>query len=166
MSTIGSQIGLGASMVGVSTAIGKAIAKSGLPPLQKAVIIAGGSLIGGYGHSIFSAINRNSANIENKSINSNISKFIDDSSLSPLETRIYDIQGISITCLGLLFILTIQIGFKLYLKENIKLNLGIKLNNTLWYYRNKRINLNKKMSVIYIYNIGYINNRIVFIGLC
>ena len=32
LNTIGSQIGLGATMVGVSAAVGKAIAKSGMPP--------------------------------------------------------------------------------------------------------------------------------------
>jgi hypothetical protein len=35
MSTIGSQLGLGGTMVGLATAVGKVIAKSGMPPLQK-----------------------------------------------------------------------------------------------------------------------------------
>jgi hypothetical protein len=35
LQTIGSQIGLGATMVGIATAVSKAVVKSGMPPLQK-----------------------------------------------------------------------------------------------------------------------------------
>ena len=41
MQTIGSQIGLGASIVGIGTAVGKGITKSAMPFLQKAGIIVG-----------------------------------------------------------------------------------------------------------------------------
>ena len=136
MGAIGSQFGLSATMVGVSIAIGKAVAKSGIPPLQKAGVIARGALIGGFGHWMTSAINRNNVNKESISnSNTNVSNFIDNSHTSPLETILYDVQSISITCLGLVFILGIQIVFKLYLKDAIKLNLfpllGIKINNNL-----------------------------------
>lgn len=47
MQTVGSNIGLGASIAGVSTAVGKTIAKSSIPPLQKAAIVADGGLLGG-----------------------------------------------------------------------------------------------------------------------
>ena len=63
-------------------------------------------------------------------------------------------HALSVTCLSLIVILVIQIIYKLYLKDNIKLNLtsilGAKLSKTIEYYINKMITLNKKMSVIYI----------------
>jgi hypothetical protein len=52
MQTIGSQIGLGASIVGIGAAVGKGVAKSAMPPLQKAGIIVGSSLIAGLGNYI------------------------------------------------------------------------------------------------------------------
>ena len=59
MNTIGSQIGLGATMVGVGTAVGKAVSKASLPPLQKAGFIVGSALVAGVGHSWISSVNRN-----------------------------------------------------------------------------------------------------------
>ena len=43
ISTVRSNIGLGGTMVGVGTTIGKSTAKSGIPLLQKAVIVLAGS---------------------------------------------------------------------------------------------------------------------------
>lgn len=42
INSVGSQVGLGASIVGVYAAIGKSITKSSIPPVQKAIIIVGG----------------------------------------------------------------------------------------------------------------------------
>jgi hypothetical protein len=154
LNTIGSNLGLGASMAGVGSAIAKGIAKSSIPPLQKAGIIFAGAVSGGFAHSIFTTINRkNISNVPNN-IHSNINKFIDDSSSSSLQTLLFDIEGLNITCLSLIILLVIQIIFKLHLKDNITLKfsgrLGEKFNNSLEYYINKIISLNKKMSTIYI----------------
>lgn len=161
MNTIGSQVGLGATMAGVSTAVAKGIAKSSMPPVQKIGAIIGGAVIGGFSHSIITGINRNAIYLENASsynksnnIGSNISKLIDDSLSSPLQTLLFDIEGLNITCLSLVIILSIQIIFKFYLKDSVNLNLssllGSNLNNNLQIYINKIISLNKKMSVVYI----------------
>jgi len=184
LSTIGSQIGLGATIVGIGGAVGKAIAKSSLPPVQKAGVIIGGALISGFGHSVITAINRNTisansanivatatnvttntatttssvtntgATISTGDINSYISKFMDDSNISPMQELLFDIYGLNATCLSLILILIIQIMFKLYLNNNIKLNLvnilGTNINNSLEYYINKIILFNKNMSIIYI----------------
>jgi hypothetical protein len=159
LNTIGSQVGLGATMAGVGTAVGKVIAKSSMPPVQKAGIVIGGAVIAGFGHSIISTINRTSISSENTSLVkdniTSVNKLIDDSSsFSALEVLLYDIQGVSITCLSLMFILIIQIAFKLHFKDNVKLNLsnilGVSNNNKLEYYLNKIIYLNKKMSSVYI----------------
>ena len=55
MSTIGSQWGLGATIVGVSTAVGKAVAKNGIPPIQKASLILASGVVVCMGHSVISA---------------------------------------------------------------------------------------------------------------
>jgi hypothetical protein len=58
LNTIGSNIGLGASMAGIASAISKGIAKSSIPPLQKAGIIIAGAISGGFAHSIITTVNR------------------------------------------------------------------------------------------------------------
>lgn len=167
MQTVGSQIGLGASIVGIGTAVGKGIAKSAMPPLQKAGIIVGSSLITGLGHSVISNVNRNKVLHYNTSIRSTTSSnstndvlnnFIDNTtSSSPIENLLFDIGALNYTCLSLVIILIIQILFKFYLKDSICLNLsnllGTNINNKLEYYLNLIIKLNRKMSFIYIWLI-------------
>jgi hypothetical protein len=155
LNTIGSNIGLGASMAGIASAIAKGIAKSSIPPLQKAGIIMAGAVSGGFAHSIITTVNRkNVSNVHDDYIHSNINKLVDDSSSSSLQTLLFDIEGLNITCLSLIILLIIQIIFKLHLKDNITLKfsstLGKKINSNLEYYINKIISLNKKMSTIYI----------------
>lgn len=167
MNTIGSNVGLGATMAGIATAVGNTIAKSSLPPLQKTGIVLGASMIGGLFHSKITTINRNkileenvkdsvNSNSGNSNINDlNISKLIDDNTLSsPLQDLLLNLELTTYVCIGMLIFLTIQILFKIHFKDNIKLNLssflGDKFNNTLEYYINKIIGLNKKMSTIYI----------------
>ncbi len=181
MSTIGSQLGLGASIAGIGTAVAKGIIKSSMPPLQKASVIVASSLITGLGHSVISNINKNnaikedvsnaSANISSSNnINSDINKFINDNnsdinkfinsnneSTSPLENLLFDIESLNYICLSLVIILIIQIVFKFFFQKNVTLNLsklfGININNFLEYYLNKIIILNKNMSNIYIFLI-------------
>src|SRR2546421_6439919 len=50
MNTIGSNIGLGASVAGLGGAVAKGIANGSLPPLQKAGVIIAGGVIGGIIH--------------------------------------------------------------------------------------------------------------------
>ncbi len=169
ISTVGSQIGLGATMVGVSTAVGKVLTKSSMPPLQKAGIIVGASLLAGLGHSKISAINRNSVleeNIKNNNdiynntisnINSNVNKFISDSNLpsSPLQDLLLNLEVTSYVCFSLILILIIQIIFKFYFTDKINLGLfsivGVNVNNRLEFYLNKIIELNKRTNIIWIW---------------
>jgi hypothetical protein len=166
INTIGSNIGLGATMAGIATAVGNTIAKSSMPPLQKVGVILGASMIAGLFHSKITTINRNKIMEENKnsiinSINTNnstndpnISKFIEDSQSSPLQDLLLNLEMTTNVCIAMLILLMIQILFKIHFKDNIKLDLskilGDKYNNTLEYYINKIITLNKKMSTIYI----------------
>jgi len=165
LQTIGTQIGLGATITGVAGAVGKTIAKTSLPPLQKAGVVIGSGLLGGLIHSSFSQYNRNRdirENVENNISptidNPNISKFIEESaSSSPLEILLSNLELINYICVYMLIILAIQIIFKFYIKNSINLNLssilGNKLNHNLELIINKIITLNKKMSTIYIWII-------------
>jgi len=168
ISTVGFNLGLGATMAGIATGVSKTIAKSSVPPLQKAGIVLGASMVGGIFHSNITTINRNKIIEENIKNNTNdvksnniindsvISKFIDDNtSSSPLQDLLLNLEITSYVCISMLVLLTIQILFKLHLKDNIKLNLssilGNKFNEGLEFYINKIIILNKKMSTIYIW---------------
>ena len=170
MNTIGSQIGLGATMVGVGTAVGKAVSKASLPPLQKAGFIVGSALVAGVGHSWISSVNRNAITAENATItttysisgsdiNSRINKFIDDSHISPLQEFLFNGEMMNYVCLGLIYLLIIQLVFKLYFKDTINLNLlkllGNNANKKIEFYLNKIIKLNKQMSVVWIW-FGFI----------
>ena len=170
MNTIGSQIGLGATMIGVGTAVGKAVSKASLPPLQKAGFIVGSALVAGVGHSWISSVNRNAITAENATItttysisgsdiNSRINKFIDDSHISPLQEFLFNGEMMNYVCLGLIYLLIIQLVFKLYFKDTINLNLlkllGNNANKKIEFYLNKIIKLNKQMSVVWIW-FGFI----------
>lgn len=159
INTVGSQIGSGAAIVGVTGVVGKSITKSSIPPIQKAAILAGSAFIGSLIHSGVTHINRANAlenfskNYSNKDSNSSnisthINKLVDDtSSTSPLEGLLFSIQGINYICFTLVIILIIQLFVRLHIKENVNISiLGITLNK----YLNKLIVLNKKVSVIYI----------------
>jgi Cytochrome C and Quinol oxidase polypeptide I len=166
LNTVGTQLGLGATIAGVSSAVAKGIAKSSIPPIQKAGIILGAGLMGGLSHSKISSINRNSImyeniknNISNTTVNNNpyINKFIDDTtSSSPLQDLLLNLEITNYVCISLIIILMIQILFRFHLKDNIKVNLFMlsnNINNGLEYYLNKVIKLNKKMSIVYIWII-------------
>ena len=174
LNTIGSNIGLGAAMVGISTAVGKTITKSSMPPLQKAGFIVGSGLAEGLGHSMISTLNRNQILSENintsasaacnttstaNNLNSNISKFLDNSQSSPLQDLLFQFEAMNYVCLTLIYILIIQLVFKLYINDNVNLNLskllGNNINNKMEYYLNKIIKLNKQMSTVWIW-FGFI----------
>jgi hypothetical protein len=137
----------------------KGIAKSSIPPIQKAGFIIGGGLAGGLIHSFISNGNRYAIRAENiitsgsgTNTSSQISKFVDDSSVSPLQSLLFDGEMMSYVCLSIIYLLIIQLVFKLYFKNTIKLNLsklfGTNINTKLEYYFNKIIKFNKQMSLV------------------
>jgi hypothetical protein len=159
LQTIGTQIGLGATMAGVAAAVGKAVTKTGMPPIQKAGIILGSSVISGLAHSRISIMNRNvihETDLNSSSstdASSNISKFISDSISSPLQDLLVNFEMMSYVCLSLIYIIVIQLLFKLYFKDKINLKNFHVLNTNWWtninYYLNKIIKSNKQMSIIW-----------------
>jgi hypothetical protein len=168
LSVIGSSLGLGATIAGVSSAVAKGLFKSGMPPVQKAGIILGAGLIGGLSHTKLTAMNRNSIllhegreNIRNEGstdlsdLHSSVNKLIDDGiQSSPLQDLLLNLEITNYVCLSLMGILLIQILFKFYIQSHVTLPLsnllGNNFNNKLEYYINKIIILNQKMSTIYI----------------
>jgi hypothetical protein len=164
LQTIGSQVGLGATMVGVATVVGKTIAKSSLPPLQKAGVILGTSIVSGLAHSGISSINRNTikASEENNTTSASnidtssyVNNLLDNSNVSPLQDLLFNLEMMNYVCLSLIYILIIQLIFKLYFKDTINLNFFNLLSNKtkikLEYFFNKVIKLNKQTSVIWIW---------------
>lgn len=117
LQTIGTQIGLGATMAGVAGVVGKAVAKSGMPPLQKVGVILGSSVISGLAHSRISIMNRNMANdydlnsSSTGNTDSNISRFLNDSVSSPLQDLLANFEMMSYVCLSLIYIIVIQLLF-------------------------------------------------------
>ena len=170
---IGRNIGIAGTVAGVSGAVGKAIAKSSLPPLQKAGIVVGAGIAGGAIHVGTSVINRvvntpsstTSPHTTTPPTTSNfgdgVNKLLPDSGdggYSDLMLLLISIDTLTCVCLGFILILFMMILFKFYLNEDkVKLNLssliGDKLNNNLNYYLIKLIQLNKKTSTVYIFII-------------
>ena len=123
INTIGSNLGLGATMAGIATAVGKTIAKSSIPPVQKAGIIVGASMIGGLFHSNITTVNRNKImeqslnNGSNTGHSSNIrggpgiNKLIDDTPSSPLEDLLFNLELTNYVCISMIILLFIQIIF-------------------------------------------------------
>jgi hypothetical protein len=166
---VGRNIGIAGTVAGVSGAVAKGIAKSSMPPLQKAAVILGSSIAGGAIFVGTSAVNRVinhdstiiSSNIStNSNLSDNVNKLLgnSDNNLSDLILLIISTNTLISVSLSLIFILFIMILFKFYLNENqIKLNysrlIGEKLNENFNYYIIKIIQLNKKTSTIYIFVI-------------
>ena len=168
LSVIGSSLGLGATIAGVSSAVAKGLIKSGMPPVQKVGVILGAGLIGGLSHTKLIVMNKNSIllheskeNIENESssnlsdLHLSVSKLINGTTQnSPLQDLLFNLEITNYVCLSLISILLVQILFKFYIKSNVTLPLsnffGNNFNDKLEYYINKIIILNQKMNVIYI----------------
>jgi len=154
------QIGLGITMAGIGTAVGKAVAKSSMPPLQKTGLIVGASIFGGLSNLRSNAISKNTITIENIISNNNnnnnsYNKLVDNSTISPLQESLLYGELMSYMCLNIVYILIIQLIFKLYFKDKINLNfsklLTSDINTNMEFYINKIIKLNKKMSFIWIW---------------
>jgi hypothetical protein len=122
------------TMVGVGGAVGKAVAKSGIPPLQKAGLILGSSIVAGAAQAVISSTSgyfngANSASTITRATssfasNNNISKLVGNSPLSPIQNVLWATETMDYVCLGIIYILIIQLIFKLYFKDNVNLGLS------------------------------------------
>jgi hypothetical protein len=160
--TIATQVGITGAMIGGALGVGKAIAKSPMPPLQKASAVVGASVAVGVSQAVISAIStvytsKPSRTATSSIVSNNIDKFINDSQSSPIQDIFFSLEIMDYVCLSMVYMLIIQLFYKLYLKDNINLNLfkilGNNINNKIEFYLNKIIKLNKQMSVIWIWFI-------------
>ena len=161
---IANKVGVGVFMVGVAGAVCKVIIKSYMPLLQKAGVIVGASIAGGIGQAFIITFDNafvKNTNISNttttsttSNITPNINKLIDDSESSPISYLFYFLENMDYTCLSMIYILIIQLVFKLYFKDIVHFNLfkclGNNFNSKIEFYLNKIIKLNKKVSVYWI----------------
>ena len=165
LSTVASKWGLAGAMVGVGGAVGKAVTKSGIPPIQKAGLIVGSAAAGGvihagvsYAGGWFASPDTSVTTSTTSSVASSatsINKFLPDSQFSPLQGVLWSVEAMDYVCLSIIYILIIQLLFKLYFKDTINLNfsrfLGNEFNSKADYYLNKIIKLNKKVSIFWIW---------------
>lgn len=84
---------------------------------------------------------------------SNVSKFLSDSISSPLQDLLVNFEMMSYVCLSLIYVIVIQLLFKIYFKNEINLKnfYGLNANwrTNINYYLNKIIKSNKQMSIIW-----------------
>ena len=157
--------------MGVGAAyVGRAVARSPIPPLAKAGIVIVGAAAGGV---IEKATNKWDGNIGTSSstsgTNSTISKLVGDSQVSLLQETLFQLEIVYLGVMYIVFILVVQLIFKLYLNDSVNLNLsrflGVGFNSKLEYYLNKIILLNKKMSIFWtwfgIIVVTYLINRLI-----
>lgn len=78
ISAVGSNIGLGGTIVGVGSAVGKVIAKSGMPPMQKAGIMKN------YNLQVYNIQKRQFCTINKKPLNL-LDKFLKDNNIIPVQ---------------------------------------------------------------------------------
>ena len=155
---VDSNIGLGVSVAGISSAVATGVYKSSIPPFQKAGIIMAGGVVGGVVHIIASTVNHKNTQFNssssNFSPNNGINNLVDlNANSSSLEILLQCINILSNIPLFLLFILSLQLFYR-FIKDEPELKF---LNNIfpnscekIRVYIYKLIKLNKNMSVIYI----------------
>lgn len=158
LSNIGNNIGIGATVAGVSAAVAKGITKTSLPPVQKAGIIVAGSVIGGVIHVAVSAINYNrsiSYSSQYSKGSGGVNHLLDINNESPLEILLQCISILSQANLFLIFIFSLQLFYKFYVSDKPNLSLidniipigyRDKVKNLIY----KIIKLNKNISMVYI----------------
>jgi hypothetical protein len=131
MFTLGNNVGLGACVGALAGGVAKTIAKSTLPPVQKAGLIVGAGLIGAVLHTGASAINAQSSVNKTKSLNNlnqdvlpkNVNEFIDTTNnISPLEVLLLCITILNSINIWLIVIFSMQVFFKVYVKDKPELN--------------------------------------------
>lgn len=167
ISSLGSNIGLGACVGALAGGVRKSIALSGMPPLQKAGLVIAGGVIGAIIHTGSSIIGakthksiHNTNNVQSNSIDPNliskdINKFMDfGNNNTPLEILLQCIITLNSISMWLVISLSTQIFFKLFVKDKPSLKFidfifpDSKDNIKLYIY--KLIKFNKNMSKIYI----------------
>lgn len=164
ISTLGSNVGLAACVGTMAAGVSKAVAKSPLPPIQKAGLIISAGIAGAVIHTGATAVNAQThantyINKSSVSTNQNISskdhhEFISSvNDHTPLEILLQCICILNSICIWLIIVLLMQILFKLYISDKPKLIIIDYIlpsySEKIKIYIYKLIKLNKNMNVFY-----------------
>jgi hypothetical protein len=162
--TIANQIGLAGCIAAMTGGVAKTIAKSSIPPVQKAGLVVGSGIVGAVLHAgsnfvnaqnqAIHSISKSSTNIDKDIIPKNVNSFLDfTSDISPLEGLLLCINTLTYISIWLFTVLILQILFKVYISDRPKLTL---LDSVLPSYSEKIktyiykfIKLNKQLNIIY-----------------
>lgn len=163
LSTLGSNVGLGACVGGMAAGVSKTLAKSPLPPIQKVGLVIGAGLAGAVIHAGANAINAQTH--AERSINKSListdniipkdsHEFIDSIiNNTPLEILLQSICALNSISIWLITILLMQILFKLYISDKPKLKIIDYIlpsySENIKTYIYKLIKLNKNMNIFY-----------------
>jgi hypothetical protein len=159
INTIGANVGLAGTIAAVTGGMAKVISNTSLPPLQKGGLIIAGAVAGGAIHTGVSYLNKGLSAIYvnsstspvttevNKLTNNDISKFLADGDVSPLQGLLLSMQIIDFACLAIIYILVIQLIFKFASNTSIQFNINNNIFKYINFYLNKIIILNKKVSL-------------------
>ena len=160
LSNLGTNVGLGACV----GALAGGVAKSSIPPFQKAGLVVASGIAGAVLHTGASAINAQthtansiskcSGSTSQSTLSKNVNQFIgsvDD--LTPLEILLQCICILNSLCIWTMIFLSMQIFFKVYLNDKPELkfiDLLLPFNSDkIKVYIYKLIKLNKNLSLFY-----------------
>lgn len=164
LSNLGSNVGLGACIGALAGGVTKAVAKSGIPPIQKAGLIVASGVIGAALHIGANGVNtkiqaNRNVNVSQSNINKNIlpkdiNKFIDyKDDNSPMEILLLSINILNWVAIWVFIVITLQFIFKYYVTDKPELKIidyilpfkGKKVKEYIY----KIIKLNKSISLFY-----------------
>jgi hypothetical protein len=126
ITSLGSNVGLAGCVGALAGSVAKGVAKSSLPPFQKVGLIMGGGIAGAALHVGGSAINAqaqiarnaNYGNTDKVASSKDINHFFDSGNdSSPLEILLQSIYILNSVSVLFIFIFSIQLLFKLYVKD-------------------------------------------------
>jgi hypothetical protein len=164
ISSLGTNIGLGACVGAMAGGVAKGVAKSSLPPFQKAGLIVASGVVGAVLHTGSNAINshKQAVNSINKSSgfsgqnisSKDVNHFLDNiNDLSPLDILLQCIYIFNSISLWLIIILVVQYFLKFYISDKPKLKsidyLLPSYSDKIKVYIYKLIKLHKNMNIFY-----------------
>jgi len=164
ISTLGSNVGLGACVGAMAGGVAKAVSKSSLPPMQKAGLVIGAGIAGAVIHAGSTAINAQAhaeRYIDRSPVSTNQYILPKDSQgfmgsvndHTPLEILLQSICILDSICIWLIIVLLMQILFKLYISDKPKLKMIDYIlpsySENIKKYIYKIIKLNKNMNIFY-----------------
>ena len=164
LSNLGDNVGLGACVGELASVVAKSIAKSYIPPFQKAGLVVASGIAGAILHTGASAINaqthaassisKSSGSTGQNTLPKDVNQLIGSlHDLTPLEILLQCICILNCLCIWIMIFLSMQILFKIYLSDKPELKFIDSLlpfnSEKIKIYIFKLIRLNKNLSLFY-----------------